>query len=333
MKAIVYEEFGPPDVLQLKDVEKPSPKDNELLIRVDATTVNYGDITARNFRNISPRKFNMPFLFLIFARLYFGLRKPRVRILGSEFAGRIEAIGKDVKWFREGDEVFGYRGQPMGAYAEYLCMPEKGVVAAKPANMTAEEAACIPYGAITALNILKKADIRSGQKVLVNGASGGIGSAAVQLAKHYGAEVTGVCATPRLEFVRSLGADKVIDHTKEDFTERDETYDLIFDILGKSSFARCKNSLKKNGRYLLASFKTKPLFQMLWTSMRSGKKVICGMSSYRSEDLASIKELAGAGKIKAIIDRRYPLEQAAEAHRYVETGLKKGSIVITLRTN
>lgn len=333
MKAIVYEEFGPPDVLQLKDVEKPSPKDNEILIRVYATTVNYGDITARHFSQISPRKFNMPFLFLIFAKIYFGLKKPRVRILGSEFAGEIEAIGKEVKRFSKGDRVFGYRGQSMGAYAEYLCMAEKGVVQMQPSNMTPEEAACLPYGAITALNILKKADIRSGQRVLINGASGGIGSAAVQLAKHSGAEVTGVCSTPRLEFVKSLGADKVIDYTKEDFTQSGGTYDLIFDILGKSSFSRCKNSLKKNGRYLLASFKMKPLFQMLWTSLRGGKKVICGMSSYSSEDLVSIKELTEAGKIKAVIDKCYPLEQAAEAHRYVEKGQKKGNVVINVGQN
>jgi len=333
MKAIVYTEFGPPEVLQLKEVEKPIPKENEILVRVYATTVNYGDITARHFSEISPRKFNMPFLFLIGARIYFGLRKPRVRILGSEFAGKIEAVGEEVKRFREGDQVFGYRGQSGGAYAEYLCMPGKGVVAAKPANMTHEEAACIPYGAITALNILKKADIRSGQKVLINGASGGIGSAAVQLAKHYGAEVTGVCSTPRLELVKSLGADKVIDYTKEDFTKSGETYDLIFDILGKSTFSRCKNVLKENGRYLLASFKMKPLFQMLWTSMRGGKKVICGMASYGINDLIFVRELVEAGKIRAIIDRRYPLEQAAEAHRYVDKGHKKGNVVITVVHN
>jgi NADPH:quinone reductase-like Zn-dependent oxidoreductase len=330
MKAIVYEKYGPPEVLQLKKVEKPTPKDKEILIRILATTVNYGDITARHFSQISPRKFNMPFLFLIFTRIYFGLRKPRVRILGNEFAGEIEAVGKDVKGFREGDQVFGYRGQSMGAYAEYLCMPEKGVVAAKPASMTPEEAACIPYGAITALNILKKADIRSGQKVLINGASGGIGSAAVQLAKHYGAEVTGVCGTPRLGLVKSLGADKVIDYTKEDFSRSGETYDLIFDILGKSTFARCKKSLEKNGCYLLASFKMKSLFQMLWTKMKGGKKVICGLASYENKDLIFVRELVEAGKIRAIIDKRFPLEQTAEAHRHVETGLKKGNVVITL---
>jgi NADPH:quinone reductase-like Zn-dependent oxidoreductase len=331
MKAIVYTEYGPPDVLQLKEVEKPTPKDNEVLIRVYATSVNYGDIVARNFKDISPREFNMPMPFWFGARIYFGLRKPKITILGSELAGEIEAVGKDVKRFKEGDQVFGYIGQSMGANAEYLCMPEDGCLAIKPANMTYEEAAVVPYGALMALSLLGKVNIQSGQEVLINGASGGIGSAAVQLAKsHFGAEVTGVCSTPRLELVKSLGADKVIDYTKEDFTKSGETYDLIFDILGKSSFSRCKSSLKQNGRYLLASFKMRPLFQMLWTKMIGSKKVICAFASDKAEDLILVKELIEAGKIKAAIDRRYPLEQTAEAHRYVEKGLKKGHIVITV---
>ncbi|HXQ33472.1 MAG TPA: NAD(P)-dependent alcohol dehydrogenase, partial [Anaerolineales bacterium] len=213
---------------------------------------------------------------------------------------------------------------------EYLCMAEDGLVAFKPANMSYAEAASVPYGGLTALNLLRKVNIQPGQKVLINGASGGIGSAAVQLAKYYGAEVTGVCATPRLEFVKSLGADKVIDYTKEDFTKNGETYDLIFDILGKSSFSRCKSSLKQNGRYLLASFKMKQLFQMLWTSLIGDRKVICALSSENPKDLIFIKELVEAGKIKSIIDRRYPLEQIAEAHRYIEEGYKKGSVVITV---
>jgi NADPH:quinone reductase-like Zn-dependent oxidoreductase len=218
----------------------------------------------------------------------------------------------------------------MGAYAEYLSMPENGCVAIKPANMTYEEAAVVPYGAIMALNLLRKVNIQPGQKVLVNGASGGIGSAAVQLARYFGAEVTGVCGTPRLEFVKSLGADKVIDYTKEDFTQSGETYDLIFDVLGKGSFSRCKRSLKPNGRYLLASFKMKQLFQMLWTSMIGSQKVICAIAPGSTADLLSVKELIEAGKIKAIIDRRYRLEQTAEAHRYVEEGHKKGNVVITV---
>jgi NADPH:quinone reductase-like Zn-dependent oxidoreductase len=335
MKAIVYTEYGPPEVLQLKEVEKPTPKDNEILIRIYATPVAYGDIQARNFRNITPRKFNMPLPLLPISRIMFGFRKPRIKILGSELAGVIESVGKDVKRFRKGDQVFGYRGASMGTYAEYLCMPEDGTVAIKPANMTYEEAACVPYGAIMALSLLRKVNIQSGQKVLINGASGGIGSAAVQLAKfHFGAEVTGVCSTPRLELVKSLGADKVIDYTKEDFTQSGETYDVVFAIFGKKlSFSRCKSSLSENGRYLLASFGMTQLFQTLWTSKIGSKKVIAAFASESAEDLIFIKELVEAGKIKSVIDRRYPLEQTAEAHRYVETGLKKGSVVITLEHN
>lgn len=330
MKAVVYTEYGPPDVLQLKEVEKPTPKDNEILIRNYATTVNYGDLLVRNFSNVSPREFNMPFLFWVFGRILFGLRKPRNPLLGSEFAGDVEAVGKDVTRFRQGDQVFGYPGQSMGAYAEYLCMPEDGEVAIKPANMTYEEAAVIPGGAITALNLLRNVDIQDGHKVLINGASGSIGSAAVQLAKYYGAEVTGVCGTPRLEFVKSLGADTVIDYTQEDFTQRGETYDLIFDILGKSSFSRCKRVLAENGRYLLASFKVRQLLQMLWTSRMGSKKVICALAPSKSGDLPYIKELIEAQTIKAAIDRCFPLEQMAEAHRYVEEGHKKGHIAITV---
>ena len=330
MKAIIYTEYGSPNVLQLKEIEKPVQQDNEILIRIHATSVNIGDIWARNFKEISPRRFTMPLPLWLPARIYFGFTKPRINILGSEFAGEVEAAGKDVKRFKKGDQVFGYRGQSMGANAEYLCMPENGLLAIKPANMTYEEAATVPYGALTALNLLRKVNFKHGQKVLINGASGGIGSAAVQLAKYYGAEVTGVCSTPRLEFVKSLGADKVIDYTKEDFTQNGETYDLIFDILGRSSFSRCKSSLNENGRYLLASFKMKQLFQMLWTSRIGSKKVICALSGEKLEDLLLIKELVEAGKIKSIIDRRYPLEQAAEAHRYVEKGHKKGNVVITI---
>jgi NADPH:quinone reductase-like Zn-dependent oxidoreductase len=331
MKAIICTKYGPPEVLQLREVEKPAPGENEILVRVYATTVNYGDIIARNFKNVSPREFNMPFLFWILARISLGLGKPKIKILGSEFAGEIEATGKDVKRFKAGDRVFGYLGQNMGAYAEYLCMPEDGVLAIIPAGMTYEDAANIPYGTVMALSLLKKANLRPGQKVLINGASGGIGSAAVQLARsHFGAEVTGVCGTPRLEFVKSLGADKVIDYSKEDFTRNGETYDLIFDIMGKSSFSRCKSSLKQNGRYLLASFKMKQLCQMLWTSMVGGKKVLCALAPGSLADLLSVRELVESGKVKSVIDKRFPMEQAAEAHRYVEEGHKKGHVVITL---
>lgn len=333
MKAMTYKQYGSPDVLELIEVDKPVPKDNEILIRVHATSVNYGDILARNFRNVTPRKFNMPFLFWLLARIFFGLRKPRIKILGSEFAGEIEAIGKNVKRFKKDDQVFGYRGQSMGAYAQYLCMPEDGVVAIKPVNMSYEEAAAVPSGGMTALSILGKVNIQSGQKVLINGASGGIGNMAVQLAKNSGAEVTGVCSTPRLEFVKSLGADKVIDYTQEDFTQSGETYDLIFDILGRRSFSQCKSSLRPNGRYLLASFKMKQLIQMLWTSMTGCKKVICALAPQKTEDLIALKKLIEAGKIKSIIDKSYSLEQAAEAHRYVEHGQKKGHVIITVTHN
>ncbi len=224
----------------------------------------------------------------------------------------------------------GYLGQRMGAYAEYLCMPEDGSLALKPANMTYAEAATVPYGAIMATSLLRKGHLHSGHKVLVNGASGGIGSAAVQLAKYHGAEVTGVCGTPRLAYVKSLGADRVIDYTEEDFTQNGATYDLVFDILGMRSFSRCKNSLKQNGIYLLASFKMKPLFQMLWTKIFGSRKVICAMASEKSDDLVFVKELIEAGKFKSIVDKCFPLEEAAEAHRYVESGLRRGNVVITL---
>ena len=326
MKAIVYTEYGPPDVLQLKEVEKPTPKDNEVLIKVHAATVTAGDCEIRSLK--------FPIWLRLLMRIMFGLRKPRKKILGQELAGEIESVGKDVKLFRKGDQVFASTyGMNVGAHAEYKCMPEDGMVAIKPANMTYEEAATVPF-AFIAMNLLRKVDIQSGQEVLINGASGGIGSAAVQLTKHhFGAEVTGVCSTPRLELVKSLGADKVIDYTKEDFTKSGETYDLIFDILGKSSFSRCKSSLKQNGRYLLASFKMRQLFQMLRTKMVGSKKVICAMATDKIEDLIFLKELIEAGKIKSVIDRRYPLEQTAEAHRYVEAGQKKGSVVITVEHN
>jgi len=331
MKAMVYTQYGSPEVLQLKGIEKPSPKDNEILIRIHAASVNIGDLWARNFKAITPSKFSMPLPLWLPSRIFFGWTKPRINILGNEFAGEVESVGRNVKRFKKGDGVFGYRGQNMGANVEYLCMAESGVVAIKPSNMTYEEAAVVPYGALTALGLLRKVNIRPGQKVLINGASGGIGSAAVQLAKYlFGAEVTGVCGTPRVDFVKSLGTDRVIDYTKEDFTQDGEKYDLIFDILGRSSFSRCKGSLAQNGIYLLASFKMKQLFQMLWTSIAGGKKVICALSSEKAEDLQFIRELAETGKLKSIIDERFPLEQVAEAHRYMEAGRRTGSVVITM---
>lgn len=331
MKAIVYTEYGSPEVLHLAEFAKPTPKANEVLVKNHAATVNFGDLMARNYKAITPRRFNMPFLFWLMAKISFGINRPKVNILGNEFAGEVEAIGSAVTRFKPGDPVFGSRGADMGAYAEYLCLPETDVIALKPANMTYEEAAVVPYGAMMALSLLRKVNLQPGQKVLINGASGGIGSAAVQIAKAFGAEVTGVCGTPRLEYVKSLGADHVIDYTVEDFTRNGQTYDLIFDILGKSRFTRCKNSLTPNGKLLYASFKMKQLMQMLWTSRSgSGKRVICAIAPGSVEDLRTVKELVEAGKIQAIIDRRFPMEQAAEAHRYVEEGHKKGTVVIMM---
>jgi 2-desacetyl-2-hydroxyethyl bacteriochlorophyllide A dehydrogenase len=331
MKAIFYTEYGTPDVLHLKEMEKPVPKDNEILVRVHAASVNYGDVLARKFAKISPtRDFNMPLIFFLPARMEFGFTKPKKNILGNEFAGEVEAAGGNVTSFKKGDAVFGYRGPAMGTHAEYVCVPEDGSVALKPSNMTYEEAAAIPYGALTALNLLRKMDIQSGQKVLINGASGGIGSAAVQLARYYGAEVTGVCGTPRMDFVRSLGANHVIDYMKEDFTRNGKTYDVIFDVLGRSSFSKCRNSLNENGRYVLASFKVKQLLQMLWTSRFSTRKVICALSM-EPGDLNFIRELVETGRMKSVIDRRFTLAQTADAHRYMESGHRKSSVVITMQ--
>jgi NADPH:quinone reductase-like Zn-dependent oxidoreductase len=330
VKAIVYEKYGPPEVLQLKEVEKPSPKDNEVLIKVYATSVTTGDVNARGFVFVPPG-------LGVLGRLFFGLRKPKKAILGIELAGEIEAVGSGVRLFKEGDQVFGIDGNDLGAYAEYKCLLEEGVLTIKPANMTYEEAAAVPNGALTALYFLRdKGNIQSGQEVLINGASGSVGAAAVQLAKHFGAEVTGVCSTTNLELVKSLGADKVIDYTQEDFTQSGETYDIIFDtVVGKTSFSGCRNSIKQKGLYLAVAGGLKELIQMLWTSIIGSKKVIFGggMACERKENLLFIKELVEAGEIKPVIDRRYPLEQMVEAHRYVDKGHKKGNVVITVVQN
>jgi NADPH:quinone reductase-like Zn-dependent oxidoreductase len=325
VNAIVCTKYGPPEVLQLKEVEKPTPEDNEVLIRIFATTVSSGDVLDRT-GVVSPWAW-LP------TRMIFGFTKPRRKIPGAELAGEIESVGKDVKLFSEGDQVFGNTGFGSGAYAEYKCLPEDGVLAAKPANMTYEEAAAVPFGGLTALHFLRKANIHGGQEVLINGASGSVGTFAVQLAKYFGAEVTGVCSTTNLGLVKSLGADKVIDYTKEDFTKSGETYDVIFDAVRKSSFSRSRRSLKKNGFYLTTDMGLALILQMLWTSVIGGKKVVSGIASNRTEDLNLLKELLEAGNLRPVIDRRYPLEQIVEAHRYVDKGHKKGNVVITVDHN
>jgi len=325
MKAIVYEKYGPPDVLELKEVEKPTPKDNEILIKIFATTVHRGDVRTRG------STFGL-FLWLPM-RIIFGLIRPRKKILGMELAGEIESVGKDVKQFKEGDQVFASTGLGYGAYAEYKCMPEEAPVEIKPANMSYEEAAAIPNAAITVLYFLRKSNIQSGQKALIHGASGSLGTFAVQLAKYYGAEVTGVCSTTNLEMVKSLGADKVIDYTQEDFTKSGQTYDVIFDTVGKASFSHSKSSLKKRGVYLTINPTLAHILQMLWTSMIGSKKVILGIPKGSTEDRIFLNELIEVGKLKSVIDRSYPLEQIVEAHQYVDKGHKKGNVVITVEHN
>lgn len=320
MKAIICPKYGTADVLQLVEVEKPAPKDNEVRIRIYAAVVTPSDCA---FRKANP--------FMV--RFLYGLTKPKYNILGVELAGEIEAVGTKVTLFKEGDQVFGMSPKSFGAYAEYKCLSEQENLAIKPANMTYEEAVAISDGAPTALIFLRDvAKIQRGQKVLINGASGSVGAYSVQLAKYFGAEVTGVCSTTNIELVRSLGADKVIDYTKEDFTKNGQTYDVIFDAVGKSSFTRCKSSLKQKGVYLSTVPKLGIMLQMLWTSKLGSKKAkftAAGLIQSK-ENLIFLKELCEAGKIKAVVDRRYPLEQTAEAHRYVEKGHKKGNVIITV---
>ncbi len=325
MKAIMYERYGPPDVLQLKEVEKPIPKDNEVLIRIHATTVTSGDWRVRSL--------NVPVGFGLISRLVFGISRPRQPILGTELAGEVESVGKDVHKFKVGDQVFAFSDADMGCYAEYKCMPEDGAVALKPANLTYEEAAAISFGGTTALDFFRRGKLQSGERVLINGASGGVGTAAVQLAKHFGADVTGVCSTANMELVRSLGANHVIDYTKEDFTENGETYDIIVDTVGTAPFSRSKDSLKERGRLLMVLGGLPDMLQIPWVSMTSSKRIIAGPATARVEDLRFLAKLAEAGEFKPFIDRRYPFEQIAEAHRYVDTGRKKGNVVITLEQN
>jgi len=329
MKAIMWTKYGPPEVLQLQEVEKPTPKAGEVLIRIYATTVTAGDCEMRSLQ--------LPLGYQLMLRLGFGFRRPRNKIPGTEVAGEIEAVGKDVRSFNEGDQVFGSAGMGFGANAEYICLPGKpgemeGGVAIKPVNMTYEEAATVPFGGRDALHFLRKGNIQSGQKILINGAGGSIGTFATQLAKYYGAEVTAIDSTGKLDMLRSLGADHVIDYTQEDFTKNGEVYDVIFDVIGKISFSRSAGSIKHNGTYLLAN-PVSQMFQALWTRMRSSNKVVMETASGTIADLIFLKELIEAGKIRTVIDRSYPLEQIAEAHRYVEKGGKLGNVVITVGHN
>ncbi len=322
MKAIVCTQYGPPDVLQFKEVDKPLPEDNEVLIKIHATTVTAVDCTFRQGK---------PFI----GRFFSGLTRPKNPIQGTELAGEIEAVGLDVKLFKVGDQVFGTT-MGIGVYAEYVCLPEVGAtLGIKPSNMTYEEAACCD-GGLTALPFLRDAGgIKSGDKVLINGASGSTGTAAVQIAKHYGADVTGVCSAGNLKLVESLGADRVIDYSKEDYANSSETYDVIFDTVGKSTFSRSKAALKEGGIFLEATLSLGIILQMLWTSIIGSKKAVIAFTGLRSAsertvDLITLKELIEAGKLKAVIDRCYPLEQMAEAQSYVEKGHKVGNVVITV---
>jgi NADPH:quinone reductase-like Zn-dependent oxidoreductase len=319
MKAIVAAKFGSPEVLQLQEVDKPVPRDNEILVKVHATSVNVGDCRMRSF--------TVPLAAWLPARIVLGFRKPRNPIYGMELAGEVEAVGKDVKRFKAGDAVFGSTlKENFGAHAEYKCLPEDGVVVLKPMNMTYEEAATLSIGANTALHFLRKGNVQPGQKVLIMGASGSVGTFAVQIAKYYGAEVTGVCSTANIELVQSLGADRVIDYTKEDFTTSGETYDIVFDTVCKTTFSRCKRLLTHRGYYLtVGPAVTGPIHLMT-----TGKKVIGGNAVINTEQLEILKEMYESGRLKPVIDRRYPLERMVEAHRYVDQGRKKGNVVINL---
>ena len=327
MKAIIWTAYGPPEVLELRELDKPAPKDDEVLIRIVATTVTAGDCEMRGLK--FPLPLSLPM------RMWIGLRKPSGNTIpGTELAGEIEAVGKDVKLFKVGDKVFGSTGMRFGANAEYICLPEKpgemeGGLAAKPANMTFEEAATVPFGGRDALHFLRLGNIQNGDKVLINGAGGGIGTFAVQLARYYGAEVTAVDSGEKLDMLRLLGADHVVDYTREDFTQNGQIYDVIFDVVGVISFSRSLRSIKPDGTYLLAN----PVSQMLpalWARMTSGRQVVMQTASGTVDDLNYIRKLIEEGVIQTVIDRTYPLEDITEAHRYVETGAKKGNVVITV---
>jgi NADPH:quinone reductase-like Zn-dependent oxidoreductase len=322
MKAMVWTKYGSPDVLQLKEVEKPTPRDNEVLIKVHAATVTIADCELRRM------KFT-PLLLFAF-RIYAGLLRPkRIIILGQELAGEIEAVGKDVTKFKKGDQVFAPCLLHLGAYAEYKCLPESYPVL-KPGSLTYEEAATLPTGGINGLDFLRAGNVRAGDRVLINGAGGSIGTYALQIARTLGAEVTCVDSAEKLDMLRSIGAGQVIDYQQEDFTKNGKTYDGIIDVIGKSPFARSIRSLKPNGRYVLGNPSLSARLRARWTPMTMGKKVIIALARYKAEYYAFLVEQMAAGKLKSIIDRSYALEQLAEAHRYVEAGHKKGNVVITI---
>lgn len=329
MKAVVWTSYGSPDGLKLRDVEKPAPKDNEVLIKIHATTVTAGDCEMR--------RLDLPLMLSFPVRLYAGFLRPkRIPILGQELSGEVVQVGKDVRSFKEGDEVFGTTGLGFGAYAEYICLPgepddTQGALAIKPANLTHEEAAAVPTAGFEALHFLRKAGIGPGKRVLIVGAGGSIGTFSVQLARHFGAEVTGVDSTEKLDMLRSIGADHVIDYTKGEYTNTGEAYDLIIDVVGKGLVAHRLKLLKEGGYYFLAYAGFSHILLALWTSMTSGKKLRIESSSQKREDLLFLKELIEVGKVKPVIDTCYPLERTAEAHKYAETGRKQGNIVITLR--
>lgn len=322
MKAILYQQYGPPDVLQMADIAKPIPKPNEILIKTYATTVTSGDWRVRSL--------TAPVGFGWMTRLVFGVSRPRQPILGSELAGVVESVGEAVSRFKVGDAVFAFSDARMGCYAEYKCMPQDGAVACKPLGLSYGEAAALSFGGTTALDFLRRAKLQRGESVLINGASGAVGAAAVQLARHFGAHVTAVCGTANMAWVRALGASQVIDYTQEDFTQNGQTYHVIMDTVGTAPFSRCQASLRDGGRLLLVLAGLADMLHAPWASLTSGKKVIAGPVSVRAEDLPLLAELAATGAFKAVIDRRYRFEQMVEAHRYVDSGRKKGNVVVML---
>lgn len=322
MKAILYQQYGPPDVLQMADIAKPIPKPNEILIKTYATTVTSGDWRVRSL--------TVPAGFGWITRLVFGVSRPRQPILGSELAGVVESVGEAVSRFKVGDAVFAFSDARMGCYAEYKCMPQDGAVARKPPGLSYGEAAALSFGGTTALDFLRRAKLQRGESVLINGASGAVGAAAVQLARHFGAHVTAVCGTANMAWVRALGASQVIDYTQEDFTQNGQTYHVIMDTVGTAPFSRCQASLRDGGRLLLVLAGLADMLHAPWASLSSGKKVIAGPVSVRAEDLPLLAELAATGAFKAVIDRRYRFEQMVEAHRYVDSGRKKGNVVVML---